>query len=115
MLLLLDVSDCQSGSEDDAQEGGATVGNSAAVGSEPHENILAALQDKLKELMTAYELVVKNSHQLLKFASELELESGGSAGKPKEKVALFKITSSAVVKVREGMDVWVWVVTHGHV
>lgn len=91
----VDVSDCQSGSEDEAKERGAAGGSSAS----PHENVLTALQEKLKELTTAYELVVKNCHQLSKFASELE--SGGSAGKPMEKVTLLKITSTAVVKVRD--------------
>lgn len=92
-LLTLDVSD---GSEDEAKGGAATADSTTTA---PHENLLTALKDKLKELTTAYELVVKNSHQLSKFAGELESE--GSVGKPKEKVALLKITSAAVVKVRD--------------
>ena len=94
-------------SEDEAADKGRSErvqGGSAAraVGATPdaHDNPLATLQEKLRELTTAYELVVKNSHQLTKFASELE--SGSSkpnSGKPMEKFALLKITSAAVVKV----------------
>lgn len=58
------------------------------------------LQGKLKELNTAYELVVKNSHHLSKFASDIEGGVSGASGKPKEKLALLKLTSSALVKVR---------------
>ncbi len=93
-----------SGSEDEAsgkRRGGRCQGRSAewALGAVPdtHDNPLATLQEKLKELNTAYELVVKN---MTKFASELE--SGASkpnAGKPMEKITLLKITSAAVVKV----------------
>ena len=103
-----DVSDGgSSGSEDETpgkRGGDRRRGGPAerAVGATPdaHDNPLATLQEKLKELTTAYELVVKNSHQLTKFASELE--SGSSkpnSGKPVEKFALLKITSAAVVKV----------------
>lgn len=90
--MYIDVSDCQSGSEDETKEGGGRSSEG------PREDVLIVLQQKLKELTTAYELVVQNSHQLSKFASEQE--SGGSAGKPKEEVALLKITSTVVVKVR---------------
>lgn len=79
------------GSEDETKEEGAAIGSTA---SGPHDNLLAVLHVKLKELTTANDLVVKNSHQLSKFAGELE----GSVGK--EKIALLKITSAAVVKVR---------------
>ena len=89
------MSDCQSGSEDGDE---VKEGVAGGVSNSPHDNPLAVLQVKLKELTTAYELVIKNNHQLTKFASELE--SGGSTGKPKEKFALLKITSAAVVKVR---------------
>lgn len=84
----VDVSDA---SEDEAKGEGATVGSAA---SGPHDNLLAALHVKLKDLTTANDLVVKNGHQLSKFAGELE----GSVGK--EKIALLKITSAAVMKVR---------------
>lgn len=97
----VDESDCQSRSEDESTEGGATAGSVAVGGNGPHENLLTTLQDKLKELTAAYELVVKNSHQFSKFAGELE--SVGSAAKAKERVALLKITSTAVVKVRENL------------
>ena len=96
-----DVSDSRSGSEEDEPASRGATGGSGPVGNTgPHENLLTTLQDKLKELTAAYELVVKNSHQFTKFAGELE--SGGNAAKAKEKVALLKITSIAVVKVRDG-------------
>ncbi len=84
------MSDSQSGSEDESVGGG---------GRSSHDNPLAVLQDKLKELNTAYELVLKNSHQLSKLAAELESKGNSDGGKPKEKFALLKITSSAIVKV----------------
>lgn len=84
-----------------AREGGTGTGTAAggAANTTTHDNNpLASLQEKLKELNTAYGLVVKNSHQLAEFASELK--SGGTgAGKPNEKFALLKITSTAIVKV----------------
>lgn len=98
-----------SGTEDEAsgkRVGRARQGSSKERGvnatPDAHDNPLATLQEKFKELNTAYELVVKNNHQLTKFASELE--SGASkpnAGKPMEKFALLKITSAAVVKVSQ--------------
>lgn len=89
-----DVSDCQSGSDDEEREGGGATGGGTNTGTD--ENLLSALQDKLKELTTANDLVIKNSHQLSKFVSELE-----AGGKPLEKVALLKITSAAMVKAAE--------------
>lgn len=103
-----DVSDGgSSGSEDEASgkrrgERGRRRSAERAVGATPdtHDNPLATLQEKLKELTAAYELVVKNSHQLTKFASELESgTSKPNSGKPMEKFTLLKITSAAVVKV----------------
>lgn len=88
------MSDDQDESEDESE---GTAGAGAAV-----DDPLAALQEKLKELSTAYELVVKNSHQLSKLTTELESGSskGASAGtKPKEKFALLKLTLGAMVKV----------------
>lgn len=84
-----DDSDNPSGSED---ESGAVV----------HKNPLATLQEKLKELNSAYDVVAKNSHQLSKFASDLEGGGSGSASvKPKEKLALLKLTSGTMLKVCE--------------
>ena len=75
-------------------------GGASGSGSSAQDNPLATLQLKLKQLTTAYDLVLKNSHQLSKLSSELESVSGSSkAAKPTEKFALFKLTSAAMVKV----------------
>ena len=68
-----------------------------------HDNPLTSLQQKLGGLSEAYDLVVKNSSQLLKFAGEWEggEVADGETAKPKEKFALFKITAEAMLKVRE--------------
>lgn len=105
LVLCADVSDgASSGSEDEAgaQEGhkGRSAERTVGPTLDTHDNPLAALQLKLKELTTAYELVLKNSHQLTKFASELESSaSKPNSGKPVEKLAMLKITSAAIVKV----------------
>ena len=116
VLVRLDTSDCQSDSENEAEGRDGSEVNSEWVGpsgvsnangtgsigsaSTAHDHPLAALQDKLKELNTAYDLVVKNSHQLSKFVSDLETgASKTNAGKPKETFTLMKITSAAMVKV----------------
>lgn len=84
----------QSGSEDELD---------GMKGHDDHSNPLAALQSKLKEVTTAYDLVVKNNQQMTKLASELEAASSSKgSGKPVETVALMRLTCSAVVKV--GMD-----------
>lgn len=108
--ILIDASDSQSGSEDESigkgsRDSGGSTNTAGAANATTHDNPLATLQDKLKELNTAYGLVVKNSHQLTKFASELESGAniGTGAGKPNEKFALLKITSAAMVKVRMGV------------
>ena len=66
-----------------------------------HDNPLAMLQEKLKELNKAYELVVKNSHQLTKSASELDSGGNKPVGKLVEDFTLLKITSAAIVKVSQ--------------
>ena len=60
---------------------------------------LAALQKTLRELNTAYELVEKNNHQLVQQIAETEVERGGVTAKLKERLALFKLTADAMVKV----------------
>lgn len=93
----------QSESEDEAVGGHAGGGYVAVVSG--HDNPLAAMQLKLKELTTAYDLVVKNSQQLSKLASELESVPGSKAAvKPAETLALLKLTSSAIVKVGAVME-----------
>lgn len=86
VLCPVDASDSQSEFEDGA-------------GGGSHDP-LAALREKLKGLSAAYDLIVKNSQQLLKFANEWEESGAISDVKPKEKFALFKITAAAMVKVR---------------
>ena len=66
-----------------------------------NENPLDLLHDKLKELNAAYELVVKNSHQIF----PTEWENGANVSKkPKEKIALFKIASLAMIKASSLMS-----------
>ena len=66
-------------------------------------NPVTAMQEKLKELSAAHDLVIKNNAQLLKQIAETESGmAGGSSGsmsKLKEKLALFKLTSDAMAKV----------------
>ena len=62
---------------------------------------LLSMEEKLLELTTAHDLVVRNSHLLVRQISEVEegglLQANGS--KLKEKLALFRLTTSAMVKV----------------
>ena len=90
----------------DEAEGTAGTGASTVV-----KDLLAALQEKLKELNKAYDLVVKNIHQVSKVTTDLESgsgnpkgESAASAPKPKEKLALLKLTSGAMVKVSKSIS-----------
>lgn len=90
-----------SDSEDNAA--GATGGGGSGSRKSP-DNPLALLQEKLKGLSAAYDLVVKNSNQLMKIANMWESGGGGgelSEQKPKEKFALFKITAEAMMKVKK--------------
>ncbi len=59
------------------------------------------LQDKLAELGTAHDIVVKSGRGLAKNIGELE-ESGGRGvgGKLSEQLALFKLTALGMLKVR---------------
>ena len=89
--LYLDESDAGSG-EEGVFEGG-------------RGNHIAAMQEKLKELSAAHDLVIKNNAQLVKQIAEIEggAVGGASIAKLKEKLALFKLTSDAMAKV--GIDV----------
>ena len=66
---------------------------------------MTILQEKLKELSAAHDLVVKNNAQLVKQIAEIESGVGGAKPLPawmpklKEKLALFKLTSDAMAKV----------------
>ena len=63
---------------------------------------LKTMEEKLRDLNTAHDLVVKNSHQLMRLITEVE--EGGvvkpNCAKLKEKLTLFKLTTTAMVKVR---------------
>ena len=66
-------------------------------------NPVAVMQEKLKELSAAHDLVIKNNAQLVKQIAEIESGvMGGVSGwmsKLKERLALFKLTSDAMAKV----------------
>ena len=85
-LLFADESESESELEED---GGAA------------DQPLKTMDEKLRELNTAHDLVVKNSHQLIRLITEVE---EGALVKPnfaklKEKLTLFKLTTTAMVKV----------------
>ena len=71
--------------------------------------LVTAMQDKLKELSAAHDLVIKNNAQLVKQIAEIEggMVGGASIAKLKEKLALFKLTSDAMAKVGNS-------ITHTH-
>ena len=70
-----------------------------AASSSKKDKPLAALQKKLRELNTAYELVEKNNHLLVQQIAETEVERREVSAKLKERLALFKLTADAMVKV----------------
>ena len=86
-FLFADESESESEREED---GGGT-------GDQP----LKTMEEKLHDLNTAHDLVVKNSHQLMRLITEVE--EGGlvkpNCAKLKEKLTLFKLTTTAMVKV----------------
>jgi len=61
-----------------------------------NEDPLTSLHDKLKELTTAHDIVVKNHNQLTKTIGERE--ERGSSGKTTEQLALFKLTAAGMGK-----------------
>ncbi|XP_064391969.1 oxysterol-binding protein 1-like isoform X2 [Halichondria panicea] len=83
-------SDSGPDSEDEKRGGGS------------NENPLMALQDKLAELGTAHDIVVKSGRGLAKSIGELE-ESGGRGvgGKLSEQLALFKLTALGMLKAAD--------------
>lgn len=101
-------------SEDEAGEGGAiSRGASAERGLDPnddgsspsaaHDHLLLPLQEKLKELTAAYSVVVKTGRRVSESTSDAAMGASKSAAtraEEKENLALFKITSAAMVKVR---------------
>ena len=88
LFLFADESESESELEEDGGGGG--------------DPPLKTMEEKLRDLNTAHDLVVKNSHQLMRLITEVE---EGGVGKPncaklKEKLTLFKLTTTAMVKVR---------------
>ena len=88
LFLFADESESESELEEDGGGGG--------------DPPLKTMEEKLRDLNTAHDLVVKNSHQLMRLITEGE---EGGVGKPncaklKEKLTLFKLTTTAMVKVR---------------
>ena len=90
---------CADLSDQSESDGEAVGGGTGGAESSANANPLANMKLKLKELTTAYDMVVKNSHQLSKLASELDSTSELKASKPAETLALLKLTSSAMMKV----------------
>ena len=82
----------ESESESELEEDGGSTGDQP----------LKTMEEKLRDLNTAHDLVVKNSHQLMRLIAEVE--EGGlvkpNCAKLKEKLTLFKLTTTAMVKVR---------------
>ena len=98
-----DGSDTESGEEGDDGVGGGGGGGGTVA-----DNPLASLKEKLRELSTAHDLVVKNCHQVMKLIPTEVVEEGGGGGgrgnggggsKLKEKLTMFKITANAMAKV----------------
>ena len=59
------------------------------------------LKDKLRELTETHDLVLKHGHTMLRQLAELDNDQllPGAIAKVKEKVALFKLTTGAMMKV----------------
>ena len=85
--------DSEGGTDTEDESGGG----GGAGGGGSNEDPLTSLHDKLKELTTAHDIVVKNHNQLTKVIGDLE--EGGGRGKVKEQLALFKLTAVGIVKV----------------
>ncbi|XP_019854132.1 PREDICTED: oxysterol-binding protein 1-like [Amphimedon queenslandica] len=74
--------------------------------SKEDEKSLHLLSEKLSEVTATHNLILQKHHDILKTLAELDdkelAQSGsGSLTKLKEKIAMFKITSSAMAKVSE--------------
>ena len=61
------------------------------------------LKDKLRELTETHDLVLKHGHAMLRQLAEVEcdqvLPPVGAVAKVKEKIAMFKLTTGAMMKV----------------
>ena len=67
------------------------------------EDPLTELKDKLSELLTAHNMIQSRHHELMKAITDLEGGKDKNGAKLKEKAALFKITSDAMIKVIKGI------------
>lgn len=82
--------------------------------SKEDEKSLHLLSEKLSEVTATHNLILQKHHDILKTLAELDdkelAQSGsGSLTKLKEKIAMFKITSSAMAKVcNEIPYVWLY-------
>ena len=80
-------------SPDDSDDGGE---------DEDNDQPLVNLKDKLKELTETHDLVLKHGHAMLRQLAEVEGDKQlpqVAAGKVKEKIAMFKLTTGAMMKV----------------
>ena len=73
------------------------------------------LKDKLRELTETHDLVLKHGHTMLRQLSEVEgdqvIPPAGAVAKVKEKIAMFKLTSGAMMKVSSCHDTLIQVLT----
>jgi len=68
---------------------------------EEQEQPLDQLKDKLRELTEAHDLVLKHGHTMLRQLSDIEGDQlvVGTMTKVKEKIAMFKLTTGAMMTV----------------
>ncbi len=66
------------------------------------EDPLTELKDKLSELSTAHNMIQSRHHELMRAVNELEAGKDKNGAKLREKAALFKITSDAMIRVSKG-------------
>ena len=68
---------------------------------EEQDQPLDQMKDKLRELTEAHDLVLKHGHTMLRQLSDIEGDqlAAGTMTKVKEKIAMFKLTTGAMMKV----------------
>ena len=81
-------------SSDDSDDGGD---------DDEHDQPLVNLKDKMRELTETHDLVLKHGHAMLRQLAEVDsdqvLPPAGAVAKVKEKIAMFKLTTGAMMKV----------------
>ena len=79
---------------DDSDDGGE---------DDEQDQPLVNLKDKLRELTETHDLVLKHGHAMLRQLAEVDgdqvLPPAGAVAKVKEKIAMFKLTTGAMMKV----------------